>query len=399
MDARHRVRAESPAALVRPDRRVDPMLVEESPGDGAGFRRERVVGIEHQLARLAEREQRLLLEDRRRAVVVAEPIDPEQLRLQPVPALWDVEPTPYRVDQRQHRLVGGLVGEVSRCQPMRIGAQAVVDGLLVDQRVVDEGERSRARLERGRDRLGRLLPSVTVGALQFAQRELQRDLLTAQRYPERRDQLAKQPRPSRTTRQALLGKHLLLGLGQQVRPIATCTAQVVSAELEPAAREQLLDPVIIERGPFELEEQQPRLHRGQPLLHPLQQRATLRVGGVRRELKRRVRAGLTGRVLDRGELHHGRSQPRAVEGRHPSGVRLRESVGSLQRLVQQALGAVLLVAVDQRRQVPLGGEQLRVREVVAGHSRQIIAAAPGRTRRPRAARAAGEDRQTARPAR
>ena len=111
--ARHRVGAERAAALVRAHRRVDPVLVEEPPGDRAGLGGERLVGVEHELAGLAVGEGDLLGQHRRRAVVVGDLLDAEQLRLQPVPALRDVEAPADRLDQRHHRLVGGLVGEVA----------------------------------------------------------------------------------------------------------------------------------------------------------------------------------------------------------------------------------------------------------------------------------------------
>ena len=65
-----------------------------------------------------------------------------------------------------------------------------------------------------------------------------------------------------------------------MRTVTPGAAQMVAAELEPIGGEELFGPRIVERRPFELEEQQLRLDRGRLFLHLLKQRAAHRVGGV-----------------------------------------------------------------------------------------------------------------------
>ena len=71
----HRVGAERPAALVRAHRRVDPALVEEALHDAAELARERAVGVEHEVARLAPADVLLVVGDGREPVVVGELVD------------------------------------------------------------------------------------------------------------------------------------------------------------------------------------------------------------------------------------------------------------------------------------------------------------------------------------
>ena len=100
--ARDGVGAEGAAALVRADRSVDPALVEEPPRDPSRLGGERLVGVEHQVAGIGERERDLLGQHRRRAIEVGQPVEAEQPGLQRVPALRDVEPAADRLDQRHH---------------------------------------------------------------------------------------------------------------------------------------------------------------------------------------------------------------------------------------------------------------------------------------------------------
>ena len=109
VDARHGVGTERAAALVRAHRCVDPALVEEPADDTAGVGGEGVVGLEHEVAGLREREGHVLAEHRGGAVIVGEAVHADQLRLQAIPALRDVVAAANSFDQRHHRLVGDLV--------------------------------------------------------------------------------------------------------------------------------------------------------------------------------------------------------------------------------------------------------------------------------------------------
>jgi len=157
--------------------------------------REAGVGAEHQLTGLCERERDLLGEHRCGPVEVGDSLDPEQLGLEPIPPLGDREAPAHRLDERHHRLVGGLVGEVARRQPVRIGAQAVVDRLVVHERVVDERAGPQPGFERGGHRLGNRAPGRAVGAHQPAERDVERQLLAADADAQGRHELAEQPGP------------------------------------------------------------------------------------------------------------------------------------------------------------------------------------------------------------
>jgi hypothetical protein len=80
------VGAERAAALAVAHGRVDPAVVEELLDQPAELGRERLVGVEHELAALAPADARVVVAERRHAVVVAQLVDAEQLGLQAVPA-------------------------------------------------------------------------------------------------------------------------------------------------------------------------------------------------------------------------------------------------------------------------------------------------------------------------
>ena len=144
----HRVGAERAAALAGRRRGVDVVAGEELGRRVAELARELVVALEHELAGVGVADRLLDLGDRRHPVVVGEPVEPEQLRLQPVPAAGDLVAADDRLDQRLDRLVGGLVGEVAGGEPVRVGAQPVLRRLVLDQRVEDEAARPQAGVER-----------------------------------------------------------------------------------------------------------------------------------------------------------------------------------------------------------------------------------------------------------
>ena len=117
--ARRRVRAEGAAALVRAHRSVDPALVEEALREVAEHGRELVEGAEHEVGGLGPLDRDLLVGDRGHAVVVGELVEAEQLGLEAVPAPRQVVVGAHGLEQRLHRLVAGLVGEVAARQPVR----------------------------------------------------------------------------------------------------------------------------------------------------------------------------------------------------------------------------------------------------------------------------------------
>ena len=134
---------------------------------------------------------------------------------------------------------------------------------------------------------------------------------------DRRRLLLEQARPRARAGQRLLGEDPLLGLGEQVRAVAPRGAQVVAAEVQPVGGEQRLGALVVERRPLELEEDQRGLDLRAALLHALQQRAALGVGGGRREVQHRVGAGAADQLLQRRELRASRRRARARRARRP----------------------------------------------------------------------------------
>ena len=122
--ARHAVGAERAAALAGAHRPVDPVLVEEAVDQRAELVAEGRVGVEHDLLGLRPGDLLVVLRHRRHAVVVRELVDAQQLRLQAIPAARQLVASAHRLDQRLHGLVGGLVGQVARRQPVRVVSAA-----------------------------------------------------------------------------------------------------------------------------------------------------------------------------------------------------------------------------------------------------------------------------------
>ena len=212
MDAGHRRRAEGARALVGAHGPVDPVVVEEARDDLAGFLGELAVRVDDDAARLVPRRLDVVRRDRGEAVVVREPVEPEQPSLEAVVALRHVVAARRRFDERLDGLVGGLVREVARRDPGRVAAQPVVDRLVEEDRVEDEGARAETRHERLGDRLRRGAARVAVGVVQPRHGRLERDLVAVERDAERAELLLVEPRPGRDARHALLGDDPLLRL-------------------------------------------------------------------------------------------------------------------------------------------------------------------------------------------
>ena len=161
-----------------------------------------------------------------------------------------------------------------------------------------------------------------------------------QAHADRARLLAEEAAPGVAAGLRLLGEDLLLGLAEQVRAVAAQRAQVVADAVQAVGGQQLLGALVVERGPLEVEEQQPRLDRRAALLDLGQQRAVggvLRVGG---EAQRGVGAGAADELDELGELVRGGGQARPVELGDPAGVRLGERGGAAVGLVEQAVDAL-----------------------------------------------------------
>ena len=99
---------------------------------------------------------------------------------------------------------------------------------------------------------------------------------------------------------------------KEVRPVAALHAQVMAAEVQPVAGEELLDALLVQRRPLQLEEQRPGRDRRGPLLHALEEGAPLRVGRVHGEARRRS-CPAPNQVLNRHQLGHRVAQAGGVK--------------------------------------------------------------------------------------
>jgi hypothetical protein len=88
---------------------------------------------------------------------------------------------------------------------------------------------------------------------------------------------------------------------------------VVARGLQAVVLQQLLDALVVQGRPLELEEQQLGLDLRALLLHARHQRAVGRVGGVDGEAQARIGPGAADEVDDRLQLGHRGREPRAVE--------------------------------------------------------------------------------------
>ena len=311
--------AEGAAALDRGRRSVDPALLEEALNDLRGVAREGGERVGDQLAALLPGDLLVVVGDRGHAVVVGEALDAEQPRLGLVPAPGQVVAALDRLDQGLHRLVGGLVGEVARGEPVRVGAQAVLDRLVLEERVEDVGAGAQAGLERLGHRLGRRLALLAVGVEQAARgrRRATPARPRPELDPDRRGELVEEAAPGRAAGDRELGRDRLLGLAEQVRPVAALHAQVVAAEVEALGGEQLLGAVVGDLDPLELEEEELRLDRRAALADHLHQGAVGRILGVGREAQVREVGGAPGQLGDLGEPLHRRAQALGRRARRP----------------------------------------------------------------------------------
>ncbi len=348
---RNRVRAERAGSLARAHRRVDPRLVEEPLHDVGELRRERRVRVEHEVARVPPAEHVLGLGDRRHAVVVGQPVDTEQPRLERVPALWDVVAVDDRVDERLHRLVARFVLEVATREPPVVVAQPVVNELVGEERVEHERAGAQTRLERRRDRLGRDPSPLAIGRLEARETFFEGDRLTVDVDLDRGRQLAEEPRPRALAGRGLVGEHALLGLGEQVLAVAPRRREVMPTELQPLVGEERRDVVVGQLRPLEIDEEQLVGDRRRSFLGAREQRAPRRVLRVGREPQAGVRPRPADELGDARQLAHQGRELVGAELAESSPVRL-DGTGALLGVGEQRVHPRVAAPVDERLDVP-----------------------------------------------
>ena len=136
--------AEGAAILAGADGGVDPALVEEALDDGGETRRETAIGVEHDHLGVVPAAALVgVLGQGRVAVPMFEPVEAEPARLDRVVAVRQAGiGVAHRRDQGVDHPVLDLVGEVAaRDRPLK-RAPAVLDRLVLGQRVGDAGEQA-----------------------------------------------------------------------------------------------------------------------------------------------------------------------------------------------------------------------------------------------------------------
>ena len=229
--------------------------------------------------------------------------------------------------------------------------QAVVDRLVDEERVEHEPTGAQARLQRDRHRFGGGAPHVAVGRHEQREAFLEAHRAGVEVDRDRRGELGEEPHPRAAGGERLVGEDDLLRLAQQVRPVPAGGLEVVAAERELLVGEELGGAVVVDRGPFELDEDELVVDRGGLLLGARDQRAVRRVGGVDGEAQARVRVGATDEIADRGELVHELGEAGGVELGDAAAV-----LGDLTRLRvgfgEERVDARFRLAVDERLDVP-----------------------------------------------
>ena len=140
--ARHGRMAERAGILARPQGGVDPALAEEALEDRREPRREAAIGVEHDDLGIRPGDPLVaVLGQRRVAIPVLEMVEPEPARLQRVVAVRQAGiGVADRRDQRVDHLVLDVIGEVAARDRPRELAPAVLDLLVLGERVGDQRE-------------------------------------------------------------------------------------------------------------------------------------------------------------------------------------------------------------------------------------------------------------------
>ena len=204
--------------LARHDGRVDPALLEEFFDQRSGTLRKATVRTQHELLRVVPGQVTRHVADRRVAVPLVQVAYVEQLAFDAVVTNAHVVAAGHRVDERLHRLVGCLVGEVARADPGGEVAQTVVDRLLLEDDVEDVAAGANVAAQSLGHRTARLAAHVAVWFAQQVERLVERELLSVRDDVDPRAQLLEQPHPGRRADRAEVVEDTLLGLRHLVGP-------------------------------------------------------------------------------------------------------------------------------------------------------------------------------------
>ncbi len=300
--------------LAGPCRRIDPARAEELSADIGQLGRESAVGSEHDLLRLGPRDGPVVVLGQRRVPVpVRHLVDAEPLGLELVVAVRQPRiGRLHRRDERVHHLVLDHVGEVHCRLRMRVLAPAILDLLVLGQRVGDQREDRDIVALHLAEGLGGVLADGRILARKLVQDLRLAERLVAERIAQPRDGLVEQARPRGTPHHVFLVQRLLELVGELVRAEH---AQVAQPRAVFGERRILL--LGGEVGVVELVDLEPKEHQlgadiGQALGNVLRKAAALRIGLILRVIQRGVGTDAAHQVLQRFVARDGRAQRLAV---------------------------------------------------------------------------------------
>ena len=279
MGTRHGRMRKGAGRLARPDGCVDPAFGEEPLDDLRHVRREAAIGFQHDAARLVPADDAVVVARQRRiAVPMVELLQAQPLRLQPVIAVRKRGISRLdRADHGRDHVVLEIVLEVAGRDRLGMAAPAVVDLLVLGQRVVDQRESADRAVQPIPDRNGRRRALGRIGVAQEVEGLGHGQNPIVDREAHRRQRLVEEARPGGAAADIFLVEQLFQLVRQLVRSKG---AQIAQPGL-PARqhrrgqfrRQHLIrNPVDLER-----EEQCQRADAVQPFLHGLIEAADFRV--------------------------------------------------------------------------------------------------------------------------
>ena len=322
--ARHRPVAERTAALARGQGRVDPVLLKKPAGDLCHLRMKFAVGVQHEGPGLRPLVGRVCRPHRGVPVVIVQLVDPQKLLFEAVEPRHEVVPVRHGLNERVHRLVVHLIGEVALLEPVVVVPKPISRGLVGEERVEDEREGSTMILEAVREGVCGLPPQGPIGLV-----ELRQDLLLGERFavqliPGRAQGLVEEAGPGTFAGDVLLGQDFLLGLTQYVLFPLILGLQVMAVVGQRLVGQELLHPVFVEGHPFRLHKNETLLNAVDGLPHRLAEGPSVRVVGVGRPMQVRVSLRPSEAVLNRGQTLQRLRQRLGTQGANSTPVLIRE---------------------------------------------------------------------------